>query len=270
LDRAHEPLGPLLRKRDRELEAGARAHFGDPAYYTSTYATRTDDIAYYREVAAGKSRVLEYGVGNGRIALPIARDGARVTGIDHSPEMLGDLRRVLAREPKEVRARVTAVRGDMRRVKLGRRFPLVIAPFNTVLHLYTREDVEQWLARVRDHLAPGGELVFDASTPSLQDLLRDPTKPYRTAPFEHPTYGHVNYREHFDYDRARQILFVSMFFDPPGAMTPLAHRQFFPRELEALLHYNGFETKKLVGDFRGNPFTGTSDVMIFHARKKSR
>lgn len=273
MDRAHESLGPLLTKRirrDRELEAGARAHFEDPAYYTSTYATRTEDVAYYRRVARGKKSVLEYGIGNGRIALPIARDGARVTGIDHSPEMLADLRQKLAREPRDVRGRVELRRGDMRRVTLGRRFPLVICPFNTVLHLYTRQDVEAWLARVREHLAPDGMLVFDASTPSFHDLLRDPRTPYRTAPFEHPTHGQVSYREHFDYDRVRQILFVSMYFDPPGIMTPLAHRQFFPRELEALLHYNGFEATDVFGDFRGGPLTNTSDVMIFHAKKRTK
>lgn len=270
MDRAHEPLGPVLTNRDRELEEGARAHFRDPAYYASTYATRTDDVAYYRRVARGKKGVLEYGVGGGRIALPILRDGARMTGIDHSPEMLADFRRALEVEPEDVKRRVTLVRGDMRRKKLGRRFPLVIAPFNAVLHLYSRPDVEQWLARVREHLAPGGELVFDVSTPSLHDLLRDPAKPYRTAPFEHPTYGPVSYREHFDYDRVRQILFVSMYFDPPGVMTPLAHRQFFPRELEALLHYNGFEVRRVFGDFKGGPFTNTSDVMLFHARVRKR
>jgi hypothetical protein len=59
-----------------------------------------------------------------------------------------------------------------------------------------------------------------------------------------------------------------MYFDPPGVMTPLAHRQYFPRELEALLHYNGFEVTTLFGDFRCGPFTNASDVMVFHARKR--
>jgi len=55
----------------------------------------------------------------------------------------------------------------------------------------------------------------------------------------------VRYTERFDYDYARQILFVAMEFLPEGRpkaswVTPLAHRQFYPQELEALLHYNGF------------------------------
>lgn len=268
--------------RDLELEAGTRAHFEDADYYTQTYADRTDDVAFYVEagVRAG-GPVLEYGVGNGRIAIPLARRGVEVVGVDLSPPMLRDLRARLAREPEAVRARVRARRGDMRRVRLGERFPLVTCPFNAALHLYERVDVEAWLARVHEHLAPRGELLFDVSMPELSDLIRDPAKPYRTAPFVHPSAGKVNYSEHFDYDRARQILFVSMVFEPSGGRgkaarasaaetftTPLAHRQFYPREMEALLHYNGFEVTELSGDFAGAPLVSTSEVMVFRARAR--
>ncbi len=276
MDRPHESLRPVLKakakaKRDRELEAGARAHFEDPAYYASSYAERVDDVAYYRALARAHGDVLEHGIGAGRIAIPIARDGGRVSGIDHSRPMIADLRTRLRAEPAEVRARVTARVGDIRRAKFPRRFPLVICPFNTALHLYTRRDVEDWLANVRAHLAPGGELVFDVTMPMPEDLARSPETPYRTAPFVHPTAGRVRYHEIFDYDRVRQILFVSMVFEPLRGkpfMTPLAHRQFFPQELEALLHYNGFEVSALHGDFHGGPLVRESDVMVWHARRR--
>lgn len=308
MDRAHGPLGSVLTaarsstpspsghptrraatvesrpKRDRELEVGALAHFEDPLYYTSTYATRGEDVAYYRAVARGVDAVLEHGLGNGRIALPLARDGIRVTGIDHSAPMLADLRARLATEPAAVRKRIRAVRGDLRKKRLGERFPLVLCPFNTALHLYTRSDVEAWLARVEEHLvrSPSARLVFDVSMPLVRDLARDPRVPYRVPPFEHPTAGRVGYREHFDYDPVRQILFVSMIFEPrprtraaartaPSEfMTPLAHRQFFPQEMEALLHYNGFEVTDLFGDWSGGPLVAGSDVMVWHARPARR
>ena len=216
--------------------------------------------------------VLEYGVGNGRIAIAAARHGVTVTGVDHSRPMLDDLRARLADEDAAVRRRITLREGDMRRARLGKRFPLVLCPFNTALHLYGREDVESFLARVREHLAPGGELVVDLSVPVMEDLLRDPTRAYKAPRFRHATTGElVSYQEHFDYDRVRQVLFVSMEFQPVGHadrawMTPLAHRQFFPREWEALLHYNGFAVDKVSGDFYGGPLDRTSDVMVWHAR----
>jgi len=270
------------RGSDRELEAGSRAHYEDAAYYASLYRNRIDDVQFYVDVARKYGGpVLEYGIGNGRIALPVARHGVSVVGIDHSRPMLADLRARLAREPSDVRARVTAHHGDMRQKRLAKRFPLVTCPFNAALHLYTRDDVERFLARVRAHLAPGGMFVCDLSVPVFQDLMRDPARAYKAPRFKHPTTGDVvRYVEHFDYDRARQVLFVSMEFDPiaksgsrgetdasdRGWMTPLAHRQFFPQEWAALLHYNGFEVDKVEGDFHGGPLDRTSDVMVWYAR----
>lgn len=193
--------------------------------------------------------------------------------------MIDDLRTRLASEPPAVRKRLVLHHGDIRKKKLHRRFPLVICPFNTALHLYTRIDVEQWLARVREHLEPRGELVFDISMPVQEDLARDPNEAFRTPAFEHPTAGRVAYKEHFDYDPVRQIQFVSMIFEPKprgkrapevseSFMTPLAHRQFFPQEMEALLHYNGFAVRELYGDFDGGPLVQNSDVMVWHVRPR--
>ena len=227
------------------------------------------------QLARKYGRVLEYGVGNGRIALPMARAGVEVVGIDHSKPMVDALRLRLRGEPAEVRGRVTARRGDMRKLALGETFPLVICPFSAAQHLYERVDVEQWLARVTEHLAPRGELVLDVGMPAVEDLARDPAAAYRIPAFVHPTAGKVNYREHFDYDRVRQILFVTMVFEPlkgggdRSFMTPLAHRQFVPRELEALLHYNGFDTTAVYGDFVRGPLDADSDVMVWHAWRRS-
>jgi SAM-dependent methyltransferase len=273
---------------DRELEAGSRAHYEDAAYYASLYKKRIDDVQFYVDLAIKSGGpVLEYGVGNGRIALPIARHGVSVVGIDHSRAMLADLKKRLAVEAPEVRKRVESRFGDMRAKKLGARFPLVTCPFNAALHLYHREDVERFLARVREHLAPGGRFVCDLSVPVFEDLMRDPARAYKAPRFTYPTTGElVSYLEHFDYDRTRQVLFVSMEFEPlvrkkaagggtalvadaaRGWATPLAHRQFFPQEWEALLHYNGFEVDKVEGDFHGGPLDRTSDVMVWHARAR--
>ena len=220
--------------------------------------------------------MLEYGVGNGRIALPVARHGIRVTGVDLAAPMLADLRRRLRAEAPAVRTRVTLRRGDMRALSLGKRFPLVICPFNTALHLYTRDDVERFFARVHEHLAPGGLFVSDLSVPLAENLARAPSKPFGTPPFRHAGTGEVvKYRERFDYDAARQVLFVSMEFEPKGAKerewhTPLTHRQFYPQEWEALLHYNGFEVEAVHGDFEGGPLDRYSDTMVWHARAARR
>jgi len=270
---------PRKRARDFELEAGSSAHYEDPAYYTKTYRTRLDDVRFYVDFAAQRGGpVLEYGCGNGRITIPIARFGVEVTGVDLSAPMLSDLRARLREEPSYVRERVKVRRGDMRTARLPDRFPLVLCPFNAFLHLYTRVDVERFLGRVRAHLAPRGELVFDVSIPDARELAREPTRAYGTPPFKYPTEDgegvRVRYTERFEYDKIRQIRFVAMEFAPTTGdepwMTPLTHRQFYPCELEALLHYNGFEIVEMWGDFDRSPLTNASITQIIRARSKPR
>lgn len=197
--------------------------------------------------------MLEYGIGNGRIALPLARQGVRVTGIELSVPMVRDLEARLAREPANVRARVEAHHGDMRRVRLGRRFPLVIAPFNVMLHLYSLREVEAFLTRVREHLSEAGEFVLDVSAPAPEDLSGESGRRYKGPPVRDPvTREPLRYSELFSYDAGHQILTVVAEFRGKGRQywrVPLTQRQFFPAELEALLHYNGFADIRFEPDF---------------------
>ncbi len=264
-----------MKRTNQELIAGSSAHYTDPAYYTATYEDRREDVLYYfAHATAGGGPVLEIGVGNGRIALPIARGGVEIAGIDLSATMLADLRAVLRNEPAEVRRRLSIKRADMRKFQLKRRFRSVYCTFNTALHLYTRQDVEQFLACARAHLLPDGELVMDLSMPIAADLARDPNRAYRAPRFRHPTAGVVRYEERFDYDPPTQILYISSTFEPVNGampfMVPLAHSQFYPREWEALLHYNGFEVTALYGDFFGAPLDRYSDTMVWHAKKRKK
>ena len=257
-----------LKSLGRAGDAGATEHYADAAYYTKTYRDRRHDVDYYVKLARRlRGPVLEYGVGNGRIAIPIAQAGVHVTGIDLSQPMLDSLDEQLEKLPKQLRSRVRTHQGDMREVKLGERFPLVIAPFNCVLHLYTRPDMEAFLARVREHLAPGGRFVFDFSVPHGEDLCRDPEQSFSAPRIRHPTTGELTrYAERFEYDRLRQLLLIHMDFKPEGPSkpwtVPLTHRQYFPREMEALLHYNGFSEIFFTGDFTDQPADQHVDSLV--------
>jgi len=252
-------------------DAGALAHYSDPSYYTKTYANRRHDVEYYVRLAR-KSRgpVLEYGVGNGRVALGIARANIAIEGVDLSRSMLDDLAATLEKQAPKVRERLRFHHGDMRKLELGRRFPLVIAPFNTVLHLYEREDFEAFLARVRSHLTPEGRFVFDFSVPQPDDLCRDPERWFGAPRIRHPASGELTkYDERFDYDPFRQLLLVTTRFSPERGRpwtVPLTHRQLFPREVEALLHYNGFDELEFTGDFGNAPADRHTDSAVVSCR----
>ena len=256
-------------------DPGALAFYEDTAYYTKTYARRTDDVEFYLRLArAIGGPVLEYGIGNGRVALPIARSGIDVVGVDLSKPMLESLEQRLGAETAAVRRRIRAIHGDMCKVDLRRRFPLIIAPFNTILHLYRRSEIEQFFSRVKRHLLPRGRFVFDYSTPQAADLCRDPRRRYAAPRLRHPRTGAVvRYSERFEYDPLRQLLLVRVEFAPERGSpwtVPLTHRQFFPRELAALLHYNGLTDCVWTADFRDLPPDEGADSLVVSCGVRKR
>ncbi len=260
------------------IDAGNDGHYVDGAHYDHTYRSRRHDQRFYVEIARElrAARVLELGVGTGRVALALAKDGREVVGVDRMDSMLDRMRERLEKESRAVRARITLKRGDMRSVRVGQRFPLVIAPFNVFMHLYERSDIERALRTCVVHLAPRGRLVFDVSMPDVRAFVRDPDRFYKARPVRDPSDGkRYAYSEAFEYDASRQVQLVTSAFSELGRtdnafVRPLSHRQFFPQELEALLHYNGLAIEHRWGDFDRGPLHLDCESQVVVARVRPR
>ena len=88
----------------------------------------------------------------------------------------------------------------------------------------------------------------------------------------HPRSGErYGYGEYFSYDPMTQIETTMMDFEHPSDpsasfCTPLTQRQFFPQELEALLHYNGFAVESHTADFENKPITAATESQVVVAR----
>ena len=127
------------------------------------------DVEWYRRKAADSGGpVLELGAGTGRITIPIAEDGIRVSALDLDAGMLDKLRQKAAALSPDVRARISVHQGDMRSFALGDRFALVVIPFRAFLHNLTRDDQLAALRSAHAHLRPGGELALNVFHPSLE------------------------------------------------------------------------------------------------------
>ncbi|HEX6246030.1 MAG TPA: class I SAM-dependent methyltransferase, partial [Polyangiales bacterium] len=193
-------------------------------------------------------------------------------GIEPVSAMLAHAKHKALALPRAAQARLTLRRGDARRLRLNRKFGLVIAPFNVFMHLYTRRDLEQALASVRAHLAPRGRFVFDVTMPDLRLMTRTPGRLYRAPDVVHPRTGaRYQYFEAFEYDAARQVQLVSMVFQNLDDLSdvkslPLSQRQFFPEELKALLHYNGLQVEHMWGDFERGVLNQDSETQVIVAR----
>jgi len=200
------------------VDAGSREHYADAALYDYEYRRRRADVTFYREIARrrGADRILELGAGTGRVTLPLARDGRHVVALDQSPTMLAALRARIARLPAAAAARITPVAGDLRSFSLGgARFPLAIAAFNVLEHLYTRGEVTACLQRIAAHLAPGGAFVFDVQLPDMAWLIRDPSRRWARTRFTDPSTGRrMVYSTNHDYDPVSQIALIRLYYEP--------------------------------------------------------
>ena len=145
------------------------AYDGIARLYDEWSRSVTEDVGFYREEAlrAGGS-VVELGVGTGRIAVPTARAGVRVVGVDSSPEMLAVcLQRAAA---AGVESLVDLRLGDYRRPPVRERVNLVTAPFRAFIHLRDDDERRDALWAALRLLEPGGRLVFDVFAPSPGDI----------------------------------------------------------------------------------------------------
>jgi SAM-dependent methyltransferase len=254
-------------------EPEGHALYARPRYYDHAFRAHRRDIAHYVELALrARGPVLELGAGTGRITLPLLRAGVSVTAVDRSPAMLARARERADRLTSTERGRLELVEGDLCELRLRRKFALVLATFNLLMHMYTRRDVERALRRIHAHLTPRGRFACDVLMPDLGVLRRDSARFYRCRPIFDPSDGHrYAYAEQFAYDPSSQVQTVSMHFqrlDKPDVlrMTPLVLRFFFPQELLALLHYNGFEVLRHEGDFAGDPLAADSESQVIVAR----
>ncbi|HEY5923551.1 MAG TPA: methyltransferase [Kofleriaceae bacterium] len=281
------------------VDAGSREHYADAALYDYEYRRRRADIAFYRELARQRlgdgGRILELGAGSGRMTIALARAGHDVVAVDSSPQMLAQLRARVAALPNVVAKRITVVEGDLRTFDVAlaahgvtrgsakrprdakRRsdvtFPLVLAVFNVLEHLYTRVEVDACLSRVAAHLAPGGAFAFDVQMPDLVWLLRDPWKRWARTRFTDPTTGRAMlYSTNHEYDPVGQIVLIRLYYEPldgkgPLKIVKLSQRKFFPAELEGLIAHAGLRVVARYGDFGWRALDGSAESQVLVCEK---
>jgi len=231
--------------------------YGDPFVYRMLFDGREHDLRWYLDLATQASgEILEIGVGTGRVALPLARAGHSVVGVDRSQAMLQSLAAELDRERVDVRSRLSSICADARSLDLGRRFALVLCPFNGLAHQLEDDDLTSLLAAVHRHLEPGGCLAFDVLAP---DPVRLGGSCSSVPWLRHPRTGDVcRYDEELSYEPATERVRIRMTIRfmqverEPEILT-LELRQFFPAALERNLGKAGFEVVQQVdlGDSLG-------------------
>jgi SAM-dependent methyltransferase len=242
--------------------------YDDPDLYDAQYRSYRDDLPFYRRLADDQGGpVLELGAGTGRVTRALAASGHRVVAIERSAAMLDRARERLQAEG--LADRVELIEGDMRTLALPERFPLVIAPFNTLMHATTPADQDATLTGVHRQLAPGGAFGFDLFVPRhlgpLGVLRQEPS--WQGVGGEG---AELFLMQH--HDEAAQLIESRYLLDRviDGRLTRTARvlrQRYYTRfELLRALQQAGFTSIRIFGSFDRAPFDSDTPLMAGIAR----
>jgi len=236
-------------------------HFGDEvaARYDDSLgemgeaATVERTVAFLAEEARGGA-ALEFGVGTGRIALPLSARGVDVAGIDLSAAMLAQL------QAKPGAERIALTQGDFATAQAGRSFRpayrLAYVVYNTIGNLTSQDAQVACFQNAADHLEPGGRFVIEVGVPQLQRLPPGETfQPFDVSPthlgfdeFDLVSQGLVSHHYTFDGDRVdvRSIPF----------------RYVWPAELDLMARLAGLRPHARFADWDRAPFSASSSKHV--------
>lgn len=238
------------------------------------------DLPLYVEVARAQGRrVLEVACGTGRVALPLVRAGFDVTGIDASTHMLALAQDKLDAEPG-LPGKARLVHADMRDFCLADEAPfdLALMAVKSFAYLTERQDQLRCLHTIAAHLRPGGLLAIDLLHPrpewlgAARGTMRDDLL-HQRADGRGTTLWRVESVVSTDLSRqVRTIRSVYEAIDEHGAVVTKRfvewpYRWTYRFEAEHLLERAGFAIEDLFGGYAHEPFTSSSDAMVFLARK---
>ena len=214
------------------------------------------ESALLAELAAPGNRALEFAIGTGRIAVPLARRGVEVAGIELSEPMVRRLR------AKPEGAAMTVVIGDMTTERVSGPFDLVYLVFNTIGNVTTQDGQVAVFVNAARHLRPGGSFVIDVGVPGFPDVPRGE----RFTVFDHSD-PHVGIDE---WDAVTQQFWSHHYArDPDGryrrSSTPF--RYAWPAELDLMARIAGLHLVDRWADWDRTPFTSASRQHISVWRK---
>jgi ubiquinone/menaquinone biosynthesis C-methylase UbiE len=230
------------------------------------------DIRFWQRVAqqAG-GPVLELGCGTGRIALPLARAGVDLVGLDRSAQML---ERLQARQRRRIAAsrRPKLVRGDIRSLPFAdSSFAAVIAPYGILQSLLSDRALAAALAAASRVLTRGGLFGIDL----VPDVPRWREYSNRVQLRGSLARGvHLTLIESVRQDRARRLTTFEQRYVERRRPRPREHRfeltfrTLSVREMIARIERAGFVVDRVLGDYRGRPWDERSDVWIILAKKR--
>jgi SAM-dependent methyltransferase len=210
-----------------------------------------DPVVDFLVELAHDGRALELGIGTGRIALPLAKRGVPVYGIDLSDAMVARLRAKPGADKIDVRI------GDFSTTKVDATFAVAYLVYNTIQNLTTQDAQVACFQNVAAHLEPGGCFVIEVGLPDLQRLPFGET----IRPFD-LTESHLGFDT---YDIANQGLISHHYTraaDGRFGYSSGPFRYVWPSELDLMARIAGMTARERWSGWKREPFTSVSEKLV--------
>lgn len=234
--------------------------------YNLLHTGNQGDIDYYIRSCHQGQKILELGCGNGRVCAALIAHGCEVTCIDNDADML----KAFHAKTKKQKSSAKVHLADMRDFQLNTTFDTVIIPFNGLLCMLSMADVDRTLRCVRNHLSPGGQLIFD--------IYYVPSD-FKNEGFEEDSYIDTTtltddgtkievYEKTLVGDDAQRFdtsyMFVTNQHTPLEKQVEMTVKQrcIYPNQIEAMLQRNGFNLASLTADFTSSPICDDTQQVV--------
>jgi SAM-dependent methyltransferase len=218
--------------------------------------------------------ILELAVGTGRLALPLAKAGFDLTGVDIDPAMLERARERATQDGHD--GRLELVEADILGLRLPNAgtFRLAFIALNSLLLLGSRDAQREAIRTMAAHLAPGGLAVADVWLPDADDLARfDGRIVLEYARTEPDSVSTVTKADSAQYDSVRQLVTLTTLYEESGQGEPVRRwvrvdrlRLVSADELRGFVEDVGLEVEIVGGGYDLSPLGATSDRAVLVAR----
>lgn len=241
-------------------------YYGDHIFYDDmNKVVQTEDVKFYNKYLNDNMRVLEVACGTGRLSNEIAKHVKEYVGLDYSEYML-DI-------AKEKNKNIKYIWGDMRKLekeKLGT-FDIIICGFNSLQHLETDNDVENFLKSCYNILNYNGLLIIDIFNPDMRFLNKTETKEFRYSFYSVYYKAVIDLYEIRKYEENTRINYLTNVYINDNLKIHIESntfmRQYFNGDLEELINKTNFILKEKLGDYNHNEFNLQSPKQIFVLQK---
>ena len=235
-----------------------------PKLYDDQFWWKKNDIEFWKfQFQDTNKKILEFGAGTGRLAIPLIREGLLYSGIEISNEYVE-----YAHSKHNLKS---IIYGDMRDIDLKQKFDYLFIGFNSFAHLLHSADVSLFFDTVKRHMHSSSYFYIDIFMPQVSFLYKGSNHKEKIMDFfDSNIQEDVVIEETLDYDHKTNIISINWNYIRAKNVTyhtfKFQMKAYYPDTMNRSLIDAGFIIENLWGNYEGSLLTEESDVQIYQCK----